>query len=66
MGWETFHQLKKFLSRQGHTTSVGDEGGFAPNLSSNEGGDQVIMQAIEGAGYEPGKDILSCYGCGQQ
>lgn len=58
MGVETFHQLKKVLSRQGHTTSVGDEGGFAPNLSSNEEAIQVIMQAIEGAGYEPGKDIF--------
>lgn len=57
MGVEVFHNLKKILAKQGQTTSVGDEGGFAPGLASNEEALKVIMQAIEKAGYEPGKDI---------
>ncbi len=57
MGSEVFHALKQVLKEAGHNTSVGDEGGFAPNLSSNEEALKVIMQAIEKAGYEPGKEI---------
>ena len=57
MGVEVFHALKKVLSKQGLSTSVGDEGGFAPNLASNEAALQAIMQAIEAAGYKPGSDI---------
>ena len=57
MGAEVFHYLKKVLQKQGLSTNVGDEGGFAPNLSSNEEALKVIMQAIEMAGYKPGEDI---------
>ena len=57
MGTEVFHHLKKVLTRKGYNTSVGDEGGFAPNLSSNEEAIEVILQAIESAGYRPGEDI---------
>ena len=56
-GAETFHALKIVLKEKGHVTAVGDEGGFAPNLSSNEEPLQVIMEAIKAAGYVPGKDI---------
>ena len=56
-GSETFHALKKVLKDKGHVTAVGDEGGFAPNLSSNEEPLQVIVEAIKAAGYVPGKDI---------
>jgi enolase len=58
MGAETFHHLKKVLKSKGLNTAVGDEGGFAPNLKSNEEAMQVLMQAIEAAGYEAGKDIF--------
>jgi enolase len=58
MGAETFHALKSVLKGKGLNTSVGDEGGFAPNLNSNEEALQVIMTAIEKAGYKPGDDIL--------
>ncbi len=58
MGAEVFHSLKKVLSSKGFNTAVGDEGGFAPNLSSNEAGLEVIMEAIKKAGYVPGKDIF--------
>jgi enolase len=58
MGAETFHHLKKVLKSKGLNTSVGDEGGFAPSLRSNEEAMQVIMQAIETAGYRPGEDIF--------
>jgi len=58
MGAEVFHNLKKVLSSKGFNTSVGDEGGFAPNLQSNEAGLEVIMEAIQKAGYVPGKDIF--------
>jgi len=58
MGIETFHNLKKVLSEKGYNTAVGDEGGFAPNLKSNEEAVEVILQAIERAGYKPGEDIL--------
>ncbi len=54
---ETFHALKAILKGKGMATSVGDEGGFAPNLSTNEEALMVIVQAIEAAGYVPGKDI---------
>jgi enolase len=57
MGAETFHALKKVLKARGQVTSVGDEGGFAPNLANNEEPLQVIVEAIKAAGYEPGKDI---------
>jgi len=57
MGTEVFHHLKKVLAKKGLVTSVGDEGGFAPNLSSNEEGLKIIMEAIEIAGYVPGKDV---------
>ncbi len=57
MGAETFHTLKKVLSKKGYATSVGDEGGFAPMLKSNEEALEVIMDAIKKAGYKPGKEI---------
>ncbi|QAT43220.1 phosphopyruvate hydratase [Aminipila luticellarii] len=58
MGAEVFHNLKSVLKGKGLNTSVGDEGGFAPNLATNEEAIQVIIEAIEKAGYEPGKDIM--------
>jgi enolase len=58
MGAEIFHTLKSVLKKKGYNTSVGDEGGFAPNLKSNEEALQVIMEAIEKAGYKPGEDVL--------
>ena len=57
MGAEVFHHLRKVLQEQGHNTGVGDEGGFAPNLSSNEAAIQALLQGIERAGYRPGEDI---------
>ncbi|HOB09313.1 MAG: phosphopyruvate hydratase [Limnochordia bacterium] len=57
MGAEVFHSLKKVLAKRGLNTAVGDEGGFAPNLQSNEEAIQVIMEAIVNAGYKPGEDI---------
>lgn len=57
MGAETFHALKKILAKDKHITSVGDEGGFAPNLKDHREAFQYIMKAIEAAGYKPGKDI---------
>jgi enolase len=57
MGAETFHTLKKVLSKKGYSTSVGDEGGFAPMLKSNEEALEVVMEAIKKAGYRAGKDI---------
>ena len=56
-GVETFHSLKKVLSGKGYNTAVGDEGGFAPNLKSNEEAVEVILEAIAKAGYKAGKDI---------
>ncbi|HPC83528.1 MAG TPA: phosphopyruvate hydratase [Thermoanaerobaculaceae bacterium] len=56
-GAETFHALKKILAGKGYATSVGDEGGFAPNLGSNEEACELIVQAIEAAGYRPGRDV---------
>lgn len=58
MGAEVFHNLKAVLKKQGYSTNVGDEGGFAPNLKSNEEAVTVILQAIEKAGYKPGIDIF--------
>ncbi|MBT5384926.1 MAG: phosphopyruvate hydratase [Kordiimonadaceae bacterium] len=58
MGAEIFHTLKKSLSDAGHNTSVGDEGGFAPNLSGTVGALDFIMKSIESAGYKPGEDIV--------
>ena len=57
MGVEVFHALKKVLTKKGLSTAVGDEGGFAPMLPSNEAALDVVMEAIQAAGYEPGKDI---------
>ncbi len=57
MGAEVFHTLKGVLKKKGYSTSVGDEGGFAPNLRSNEEAIEVILESIEKAGYRPGKDI---------
>jgi len=56
-GAETFQALKGILAKKGYTTSVGDEGGFAPNLKSNDEACEVILQAIGAAGYKPGKDV---------
>ncbi|NLW23939.1 MAG: phosphopyruvate hydratase [Clostridia bacterium] len=57
MGTEVFHNLKKVLKSKGYNTAVGDEGGFAPNLTSNEEALDVIVEAIQEAGYKPGEDI---------
>ncbi len=57
MGAETFHHLKKILKGKGLSTGVGDEGGFSPDLDNNEQAVQLIMEAIEAAGYQPGRDI---------
>ncbi|HZX30136.1 MAG TPA: phosphopyruvate hydratase [Rhodocyclaceae bacterium] len=62
-GAEIFHALKKLLDKKGLPTSVGDEGGFAPNLGSHAEALQVIMQAIENAGYVPGQDVLLALDC---
>ena len=58
MGAEVFHNLKSVLNAKGMNTAVGDEGGFAPNLQSNEEAIQVILEAIEKAGYKPGEDVM--------
>jgi enolase len=58
MGVEVFHNLKKVLKDKGMSTNVGDEGGFAPNIPSNVGAIEVVLQAIEKAGYRPGEDIF--------
>lgn len=58
MGAEVFHHLKKELHDEGFSTNVGDEGGFAPNLKSNEQAIEVVLKAIEKAGYRPGEDIV--------
>ncbi len=57
MGTEVFHALKAVLKKAGHSTNVGDEGGFAPNLGSNEEAIEYVIKAIETAGYKPGEDI---------
>ena len=58
MGTEVFHHLKSVLKSKGYSTNVGDEGGFAPNLSSNVEAIEIVIQAIEKAGYKPGEDIF--------
>jgi enolase len=57
MGAEVFHQLKGVLAKKGYSTAVGDEGGFAPNLNSNEEAIQLVISAIEQAGYKPGEQV---------
>src|SRR5699024_8729721 len=63
MGAEVFHNLKSVLASKGYSTSVGDEGGFAPNLKSNEEALETIVEAIKKSGYEPGKDIYIAMDC---
>lgn len=63
IGTEVFHTLKKGLSDEGHNTNVGDEGGFAPNLSSTTAALDFIMQSIEKAGYKPGEDVYLALDC---
>ena len=62
-GAEVFHALKKLLDKKGFSTAVGDEGGFAPNLGSHAEGLQMVVQAIEAAGYFPGEDVLIGLDC---
>ncbi|UOQ53322.1 phosphopyruvate hydratase [Hymenobacter cellulosivorans] len=57
-GTEIFHHLKNVLKKQGFSTNVGDEGGFAPNIKSNEDAIKIVLQAIETAGYKPGDDVM--------
>ncbi|MDA9835422.1 phosphopyruvate hydratase [Flavobacteriales bacterium] len=61
MGTEIFHSLKEVLQAKGHSTNVGDEGGFAPNLKSNDEGAEFVLRAIEKAGYKPGDDVLLAF-----
>ena len=63
MGSEIFHTLRKGLKDAGHSTNVGDEGGFAPNLKSAEEALGFIMKSIEGAGYKPGEDVALALDC---
>ena len=58
MGVETFHHLKNVLKSNGYSTNVGDEGGFAPNIKSNEEAIEIVIKAIEKAGYKPGEEIM--------
>ncbi len=58
MGVEVFHHLKAVLKKKGHSTNVGDEGGFAPNLKSNKEAIEIVLKAIEAAGYRPGEDMV--------
>jgi enolase len=58
MGVETFHHLKSVLKKKGYSTNVGDEGGFAPNIKSNEEAIEIVLKAIEDAGYKPGVDMM--------
>ncbi|MCF8238772.1 MAG: phosphopyruvate hydratase [Saprospiraceae bacterium] len=58
MGVETFHHLRNVLKKKGYTTNVGDEGGFAPGIKSNEEAIEMVLSAIEKAGYQPGTDIM--------
>ncbi len=60
MGIEVFHTLKEILKKKGYSTGVGDEGGFAPNLKSNQEAVEVILEAISKAGYKPGSDVAIC------
>lgn len=64
MGAEIYHSLRSVLKKRGLSTGVGDEGGFAPNLSSNEEAIAVIVEAIEKAGYGPGEQVVHSFGCG--
>ena len=57
MGTEIFHKLKSVLKSKGMSTNVGDEGGFAPNIKSNEEAIQIVIEAIEKAGFRPGEDV---------
>jgi len=63
MGSEVFHTLKKELSAAGHNTGIGDEGGFAPNLSSARDALDFILKSIEKAGYRPGEDMFLALDC---
>jgi len=58
MGVEVFHHLKKILKNKGYSTNVGDEGGYAPNIQTNEEAIEIVLKAIESAGYIPGEDIV--------
>ena len=61
MGTEIFHSLKPVVRDKGHSTNVGEEGGFAPHLGSNEEGAEFVLRAIENAGYKPGDDVLLAF-----
>ena len=54
------------MKKKGYSTNVGDEGGFAPNIQSNEEAIETVLKAIEAAGYKAGSQICNCNGCGQQ
>ncbi len=58
MGVEVFHNLKKVLKSKGYSTNVGDEGGFAPNIKSNDEAIEIVLQSIEAAGFKPGEDLM--------
>lgn len=60
---ETFHNLKNLLNERGYSTAVGDEGGFAPDLKNNEEPFEILVEAIQRAGYKPGKDIAIAFDC---
>ncbi len=62
-GAEVFHNLKKLVDKKGYPTTVGDEGGFAPNVAGNEEAIEMILQAIDAAGYTPGKDVVLALDC---
>jgi len=62
MGVEIFHTLKSVLKKKGYSTNVGDEGGFAPNIKSNQEAIEIVLQSIEAAGYRPGEDIFIALG----
>ncbi len=62
-GAEVFHQLKKLVDKKGYPTTVGDEGGFAPNVSGNDEAIELILRAIEAAGYTPGQDVVLGLDC---
>ncbi len=65
-GVEVFHQLKTVLKKKGYSTNVGDEGGFAPDIQSNEEAIETVLMAIEAAGYKPGRTNFHSHGCGDQ
>ena len=62
-GVEIFHALKSVLKKKGYSTNVGDEGGFAPNIQSNEEAIETVMKAIQAAGFKAGSEISHCDGC---